>query len=72
MDVSVRQPVATRETMVRYTVMFISSLVPDDQFVSIYAGNYRLRFFFDDIKWLFLIVPCHLPFIVAHMEESNC
>lgn len=34
-------------------------------FVSIYAGNYRLRFFFDDIKWLFLIVPPSKTFVVA-------
>lgn len=51
--------------------VLVKLLVRDDHSTTIYAGNYRLRFFLDDTNWLSLIVPClsHLLFCTLALEH---
>lgn len=51
--------------------LFITSAsFPDDLFLTIYAGNYRLRFLVDDINWLFLMKFAASPFFFC-LEGRN-
>jgi hypothetical protein len=49
---------------------FLDILIVMINFSIIYAGNYRLRFFIDDIKWLFLTI-CSYSKLFCEMEKTH-